>query len=761
MTILCDDHPPLAVAPPGPPAPPAGALGAHRTGRVPRGGSSAGRLADLLAVLATVVAVTWLPLLGRVVHTVRAVTAGALHSPTLGPLGVAVQLIVVGEAIVVGFAGVRHLRSRPGPGGPARRPASALTLRRLGLSAGALVAVAAAAAAAATGDRPAGAVLPVLVAGAIAAGCISGRVGRLAHRTGRASVARSVREAYLEDLVARSSDAILVLDRDGTVVDAVSSVFDLTGLERHEIVGRNAASLLHADDLEKCRLALRRTLSGTGAVTIDEFRVLRADGSITWLNVTMTNRTDAPVGGIVAAFHDITARKRAETELARRALHDGLTGLANRVLFADRLNHSLQRRDVRQAVMYLDLDRFKVVNDSLGHAAGDRLLATVAGRLAAAVRDADTVARLGGDEFAILVETASADPGFGATVADLARRILTSVGRAVDVGGTVVVPATSIGVAFAEPSDAADDVLRHADLALYAAKARGRNQLAVFDAAMQSAASLRLRLETDLRRALRSGSGELGVRFQPVVELGTGTLRGFEALARWQHPTLGTIAPGEFIPIAEESGLIGEVGARVLDTACRVAARCNAERPTDAALAVSVNVAAAQLVDPAFPAAVHHSLTRAGLAAGALRIEVTEDALVRYPDAAGACLGRLRRLGVGVAIDDFGTGRSSLGCLHHFPIDTVKIDQSLFEPRDDGELAAIVRGLLELTTTMGLTAVAEGIESADQVERLVRAGCPLGQGHLFAPALDPAAAVAHARWRVPMSGHDRQGPRAA
>ena len=371
------------------------------------------------------------------------------------------------------------------------------------------------------------------------------------------------------------------------------------------------------------------------------------------------------------------------------------------------------------------------------------------------------MARLGGDEFAILIEAAAADGDFGGTVADLARRILGSVGRAVDVGGTVVVPATSIGVAFAEPADAADDVLRHADLALYAAKARGRNQLAVFDAAMQSAASLRLQLENDLRRALQSGSGELGVRFQPVVELATGRLRAFEALARWKHPTLGTIAPDEFIPIAEESGLIGEVGALVLYTACRVVARCNALRPDDAPLAVSINVAAAQLVDPDLPGTVHRSLARAGLAATALHLEVTEDALVRYPDAARACLNQLRQLGVGVAIDDFGTGRSSLGCLHHFPIDTVKIDQSLFEPQDDGELAAIVRGLLELTTTMGLIAVAEGIESPEQVERLVRAGCPLGQGHLFAPALDPASAVAYARWQAPVNRPGREGPRAA
>jgi diguanylate cyclase (GGDEF)-like protein/PAS domain S-box-containing protein len=589
---------------------------------------------------------------------------------------------------------------------------------------------------------PTGAPL-LLAAGALSTLALRSPVLRPGRRGTPAVLAADENDACALDLLAHSSDTVLVTDRNGSVIAVPGDDADLVPLGSHPLVGRNLVDLVHPEDRERCRLALQRAATNGQSVRIHEFRLQAPAGGELWLSATLTNRLEHPaIGGIVIGLHDITVRKHLELQLEDRALHDALTGLANRALFADRLTHSLQRRDVRQAVMYLDLDRFKVVNDSLGHAAGDRMLTAIAERLASTVRDGDTVARLGGDEFAVLIEAAVGEAHFAASVKDLAERILAAVRGVVDVGGTLVVPGTSIGVAFGEPGDAAEDVLRHADIALYAAKAEGRDRVSVFDAAMQSAASLRLQLENDLRLALHTG--QLSVLYQPIVALDSGELRGFEALARWRHPALGMIAPDRFIPIAEESGVMSTLGAWVLNEACNAAVACNADRPPGEPLTMSVNVSAMQLADGDFPGIVREALARSGLPPAQLDLEVTERALGRNPEVASQRLRQLKELGVRISIDDFGTGPSSLVHLQQFPIDTLKIDQSFLQPTSDDDLPPIVRGLLGLTATMGLTAIAEGVESDDQRRRLERRGCPLGQGHLFAAPLDASAAAAFA-----------------
>jgi diguanylate cyclase (GGDEF)-like protein/PAS domain S-box-containing protein len=443
-----------------------------------------------------------------------------------------------------------------------------------------------------------------------------------------------------------------------------------------------------------------------------------------------------PLGVVHLFAEDVTARRALEERLRHEALHDPLTGLANRRLLMERLSGALERgrrRGGGTALLFLDLDRFKLVNDSLGHPVGDRLLCAVADRLRAAARPGDTVARFGGDEFALLLE--------GTPGADVALRRAEALQRAL--GGPVALDgfelfiAASIGVAVAgAQADGPEALLRGADAAMYRAKARGPGHCELYDSAMHARALARLRMESELRRAL--DRGEVTAHYQPIVSLATGGVCGVEALARWRHPDRGWVPPGEFVPAAEETGLILDLGRRVLAEACGRAAEWAGSAP--GGLHVSVNLSVKQLAQADLVDQVRRTLEETRMDPARLRLEVTESVLVENPAAAAATLGRLRELGVRVWMDDFGTGYSSLSALHRLPIDGLKVDRSFVQAMgQDGRAGQVVASVLALARGLGLEVVAEGIEDAGQLAGLRLLGCGCGQGFLFSRAVDADA----------------------
>jgi diguanylate cyclase (GGDEF)-like protein len=442
---------------------------------------------------------------------------------------------------------------------------------------------------------------------------------------------------------------------------------------------------------------------------------------------------------VVGMAHDITERKALETQLAHQAYHDALTGLANRVLFGERVARALAAAGEDSdcvAVIFCDLDNFKKVNDSLGHEAGDDLLRVVADRLLNATRGCDTVARLGGDEFAVLV-------GNVRTVADplvVATRIVEALRQPVVLGGAEVCVGGSAGVARAAPGDDAAALLRNADVAMYQAKHGGKDRCAVFESGMAFAARERLDLEGGLRHAAERG--ELRLRYQPIVELDSGRVAGFEALLRWEHPERGLLSPATFLPLAEETGLIVPLGRWVLGEACRQGAAWDAALRAQGCPApeftMTVNVSGRQLSDAALLGDLAAALAESGFPSGRLLLEITESVWVEQDEATIARLRALRMLGVRLGIDDFGTGYSSLSYLQRFPLDVLKIDKRFVDgvTRDGGD-AAFARTIIALGEMLSLQTIAEGITRPQQQERLNALGCRLGQGYLFAEPLDP------------------------
>jgi diguanylate cyclase (GGDEF)-like protein len=428
--------------------------------------------------------------------------------------------------------------------------------------------------------------------------------------------------------------------------------------------------------------------------------------------------------------------RRAE-ELARMAFHDALTGLPNRALLLDRLEQALLRnnRHARPvAVLFIDLDNFKLVNDSLGHDAGDCLLRRAAERLRGAVRAEDTLARFGGDEFVVLLE----EHAEAAEALAAAERMATALRCPIEIEGRSMVVDASFGVAVSGPGrDRPADLLRDADLALYRAKTEGKARSALFEPGLETAAVRRLDLENDLRRAIEAG--EFRLFYQPIVELVSGELVGWEALVRWQHPQRGLVPPSEFIPVAEETGLIVRLGQWVLEEACRQSRRWQPQ-PDSRPLVMSVNLSARQFQQPSLIDGVKRALDLAGVVPGSLKLEITESVVMQDVNAASATLEALAAIGVRVAIDDFGTGYSSLAYLKRFPIETLKIDRSFVNTIvDDVQDAAIVASVVALAKTLNLTVTAEGVESLSQQHRLIELGCDLGQGYLFgrpAPAAE-------------------------
>jgi diguanylate cyclase (GGDEF)-like protein/PAS domain S-box-containing protein len=440
---------------------------------------------------------------------------------------------------------------------------------------------------------------------------------------------------------------------------------------------------------------------------------------------------------MLVAVQDVTERNMLERELRHQAFHDSLTGLANRALFADRVSHAVSRRapaGATVAVVMLDLDDFKTINDSLGHSAGDALLLSVARRLRECIRTSDTAARLGGDEFAILIEDVL-DPDVVESRVEL---IMTSLSAPFEVAGTHIVATASAGIAFNQGVDGPEELLRNSDTAMYRAKADGKGCVRVFESTMHDAAKARLEIERDLREAITRN--ELLVYFQPAVLLRTGQVTGFEALVRWKHPTRGLLSPMEFIPIAEETGLITGIGRWVLSESATYAREWHDAFP-EARLRIAVNLSAGQFSDGRLVDEVAIVLAGAGIDPTLLTLEITETAVMRNSDAAIECLQRLRRLGVKLAIDDFGTGYSSLSHLRTLPVDTVKIDKSFIDGIGrEKDAHGVVEAIVALARTLNLETVAEGVERSEQAAALLGLGCHMAQGFHYSTPM-PAESV--------------------
>ncbi len=556
--------------------------------------------------------------------------------------------------------------------------------------------------------------------------------------------ANSVLAATLES----TADGILVVDRSGRITSLNSRFAEMWKLPTDVIESRDdslalAFVLEQLSDPEAFLTKVQGLYGEPDAESHDllEFR----DGRLIERD-SLPQRIAGEVVGRVWSFRDVTERRRLQEELAHQAFHDALTGLANQALFRDRVDHAatrLQRSGGQIAVLFIDLDDFKKVNDSLGHSAGDALLVIVSNRIKDCLRAGDTAARLGGDEFAVLIEELN-DPN---DATNLAERLIGALEEPVVLDGLRVSATASIGIAYG-PTSSSDEMLRNADLAMYTAKAAGKNCSRIFVREMHRAAVERLDLETHLRGAAERG--ELVVHYQPILELQTGRIAAFEALVRWLHPERGPLAPLSFIPFAEESGLIDEIGHHVLVSACEEAATwatLPANRGAPDAPSVSVNVSPRQLLSTHFPDRVEEILGRSGLDPRSLILEITESALMQDPQAAGVGLRRLSELGVRLAVDDFGTGYSSLAYLQQFPIDLLKIDGSFVSDMLTRSGSLLVRAIVQIAHTLGLVPVAEGVENAAQADILAAYGCDLAQGfHLGRPCDADAARefIAHA-----------------
>jgi len=497
--------------------------------------------------------------------------------------------------------------------------------------------------------------------------------------------------------------------------------------------GRLWSQCLHPDDRERVLAADERFENGRESFS-EEYRLIAKDGSVVWVREEAVETRDyaGEPQYWQGVIFDITERKNLEEELQHRALHDTLTGLPNRALFSDRLRHAVdrtRRETGKIAVLLMDLDDFKLVNDSLGHRAGDELLVDVGGRLLASLRTADTAARLGGDEFAVLLENL-ADVGEAERVAE---RILDTLRPPFALGERETLVTASIGIAFDDTTatnQGPEELMRDADVAMYRAKRSGKARYALFEESMSAKVMERLELIDDLLRAL--AREELALRYQPKVSLATGRIVGFEALLRWEHPERGLLLPEGFVPLAEETDLIVPIGRWVLREACHQARAWQQRYPCDPPLVVCVNLSAKQLRDPALFRDVHQVIRESGLEPSGLDLEITESVAMEDASATAATLEELHALGVRVIIDDFGTGYSSLSRLESFPVDYIKVDRS-FVSRLEEETGArvLVKAMIDLAHALGLEAIAEGVETAGQLERLREMGCDLAQGYYF------------------------------
>ncbi|MET0609024.1 MAG: EAL domain-containing protein, partial [Gaiellaceae bacterium] len=551
-----------------------------------------------------------------------------------------------------------------------------------------------------------------------------------------ADLHRRQSEARFRSLVAHSSDLITVLDDRGVVTYQSPSVERVLGYPVDEVEGTQFDWLLSETD----RPRLQRLIAGDGSGSTEahtlECSLTHKDGATLRFEVQHTDLLhDEHVRGIVLNSRDVSERKAFEEQLAHQAFHDPVTNLANRALFSDRVEHALMRSqrgfpDI--AVVFIDLDDFKTVNDSLGHAAGDQVLQEVARRLRIAVRPTDTVARFGGDEFAVLLESVNDS----SQAADAAARILHALEIPYEIDGKQVFPRASIGICLVDREDTvpeAAELLRNADVAMYMAKRDSKGSYRVFEPAMHERVVERLELRAELQRAIEDDQLEL--HYQPVVRLTGHEILGVEALLRWQHPTRGTIPPNQFIPLAEETGLIISMGRWVLNEACIEGVQIQKRFERGEPLAISVNLSVRQLQSDSIVSDVRCALETSGLPPGSLVLEITESVMMSDTDFAVQRLTELKDLGVRLAMDDFGTGYSSLSYLSRFPVDILKMDRSFV---GSGENVALQSAIIALGASLELDVVAEGIELEEQERSLHDLGCELGQGFLFARPMSSA-----------------------
>jgi diguanylate cyclase (GGDEF)-like protein/PAS domain S-box-containing protein len=551
---------------------------------------------------------------------------------------------------------------------------------------------------------------------------------------------RQQTEARFRSLVQNSTDVVMVVDADSTVRYVSPSVEGVFGYDPAELENTQLTRLIHPDD--KTQVLQFLTLNGREGATatgLIESRMRHRDDF--WLHIE-TLRTDLlhdpNVKGIVLNSRDVSERKAFEEQLSHQAFHDSITGLANRALFRDRVEHALERltRDADPvSVLFMDLDDFKTINDSLGHAAGDRLLGEVGERLRTCLRTPDTAARLGGDEFAVLLE----DGGESVGAAEVAGRILKALDGPFLLDGKEVFVRASIGIATSGVSRAtgpegAEELLRNADVAMYIAKEAGKNRYQIFEPEMHDTALRRLELKADLQRAVENS--EFVLHYQPVIRLETGEIEGFEALIRWNHPSRGMVMPLDFIPLAEETGLIVQIGTWVLSEACRQAVDIQRLSSEAQPLHMAVNLSARQLQRPEIVREIAQVLLDSGLPPECLVLEITESVMMQDMMLSNERLTQLKQLGVKLAVDDFGTGYSSLNYIRRFPVDILKVDKSFVDGvNEGGEESALTAAIIELAGILNLRPVAEGIERADQLEKLLELHCELGQGFYFSKPL--------------------------
>jgi diguanylate cyclase (GGDEF)-like protein/PAS domain S-box-containing protein len=540
-------------------------------------------------------------------------------------------------------------------------------------------------------------------------------------------------EDHYASLVANAADVIMIVGADGVVRFASSAAERTLGLKPEKITGRALPELWGGEDGERVRMFLDEVArSASGIVGPVELRIERGEKRRVVEGVGSNLGDDPAVRGLALNFRDISERKALEEQLRQLALHDPLTLLANRNLFRDRVQHALtlaERGEGRVAVMFLDVDNFKNINDSLGHDMGDRLLQEVAQRIVQISRSSDTAARLGGDEFALLLE------GVGA-VAEVQRHaeaLIEALGAPFSLDGREVRVTASLGVAISAAHTGAEVLLSNADLAMYHAKAAGKNRYVTFQPQMQTLLQERLQLEADIGRAL--AQEEFFLEYQPIVDLGTQSLLGVEALVRWRHPAAGVLMPARFIHVLEECGQIASLGRWVLKRACRDMCAWRRSIAGASRLRLAVNISARHLQHGELVQDVLQALQESGFEADNLVIELTESTMMYNTEANLERFHRLKALGVKVAIDDFGIGYSSLAYLHRFPIDILKIDRSFVSRLTSSDSGPdLARAVITLGETLGLDTVAEGIELEPQVAALLTLGCVAGQGFLFAPA---------------------------
>ncbi len=541
-----------------------------------------------------------------------------------------------------------------------------------------------------------------------------------------------------------TADGILVVDGEGKILTVNRKFHEMWNIPEEIIASRddNRAIAFVLDQLTDPDGFVRKVRELYATPDAESFDELQFKDGRVFERYSQAQKIGGASVGRVWSFRDVTTRKTAEWQLVHDAFHDALTSLPNRSLFSDLLARSIgrahRREDYAFAVLFLDMDRFKLVNDSLGHMIGDQLLIAVARRLERCVRPGDTVARLGGDEFTILLDDID-DVSDATRVAD---RIQRELGMPFTLKGQEVFTSASIGIALSETGyERPDDLLRDADLAMYRAKALGKARYEVFDLDMHARAVAQLQLETDLRRAVERE--EFKLTYQPMVSLNSGKVTGFEALVRWHHPQRGVVMPEEFIPVAEETGVIVALGRRVLREACHQLRHWQVHYPMDPPLTVSVNLSAKQFLQADLLEQIADAIAASGIPPSTLRLEITESVIIDNAESAVTLLERLRALGVRLDLDDFGTGYSSLSYLHRFDMDALKIDGSFVRNIGDrGENSEIVRTIVALARNLLMDVIAEGVETSEQLSVLRTLDCEKVQGFLFWEPLSPEAATA-------------------